>query len=819
MYNSRCFKSLVFYSQYAMHLLFLLLCLLLFPANGNAVEAETVLNNTENTSQTLSLIQFYTLTNTIPQDLIVLQHKTQTLHGLEISNSIHSITQQIEQLDWETIMAASNANVNFLQLSEIESRLAKIKTRIERLNHDIESDIHLLENELKMWGDKEKQLEEFKTLVLNLSNTNLEPPTIDLESMELVVIEAKDLLKVNIITTLESGAQMGKMLTHLYKISSTLSDLTEDVNQAGKEQTTPSIFSDEYSDQFDVQLLNEWWDNIRLFYTHQLGNIKKHTNTVAICLILTVLLAIVIYVTRPRQPSLRWYAFAARPIVTAILFSGTAFIFYQALALDSALSYDWDNLAFIPLILTVAFYPDTFCKKAYQRNQLRLIIVMFSILQLFSIIRGPQTMLYIFVSFASIIGLIYYIQFIVRSRSQQPPQPIPWGIWLGTSFTLIVIICAAAGYDQLAAELFSRSLSIIVFTLLMTLMFLAVTGLLELLFLHFPVEIVRNNTNVLVKNVAPIFILLFSILWFASILVFLWFYPSLIASLEAITTTSFTIGSMRITLWLLTSIVIVGYTTRLFSQGITKILLTNTLPRHKVDKGVQMSITRLVHYTIMFIGFLIILHILGFGLSQVTLLGGALGVGIGFGLKEIVNNFVSGLILLFERPVKVGDIVVIGEEWGEIKELGLRATTVQTFDNAEIVIPNSALITQNVTNWTLASKRVRVKVQVGIAYGSNIEKVLQILLSCGDANPIVLTQPEPRALFLQFGESSLDFELRVWIPDINDKLQVLSELNQDIESEFSMNNIEIPFPQRDLHIRSIDKTCTSSLKNCDEVKS
>jgi len=229
------------------------------------------------------------------------------------------------------------------------------------------------------------------------------------------------------------------------------------------------------------------------------------------------------------------------------------------------------------------------------------------------------------------------------------------------------------------------------------------------------------------------------------------------------------------------------------------------LPRYGAEKGVQLSITRLAHYAILTIGFLIMLNVLGFQLNQLAILGGALGVGIGFGLQAIVNNFASGLILLFERPLKVGDTIQIGSEFGEVKNLGLRATIIQTFDNAEIVVPNSDLITGQVTNWTLAERRVRVRVPVGVAYGTDVTKVLEILVACAKANPTVLGTPKPMAVFLAFGSSSLDFELRVWISEYLEKIQVLSDLNQDIENEFAINNIEIPFPQTDLHLRSVDE--------------
>jgi small-conductance mechanosensitive channel len=207
---------------------------------------------------------------------------------------------------------------------------------------------------------------------------------------------------------------------------------------------------------------------------------------------------------------------------------------------------------------------------------------------------------------------------------------------------------------------------------------------------------------------------------------------------------------------------------------------------------------------ILVIGFLVLLRVLGLELNKLVIVGGALGVGIGFGLQAIVNNFASGLILLFERPLKVGDMIQVGTEMGEVKKLGLRATVVRTFDNADIVIPNSDLITGQVTNWTLADRHIRVKIPVGVAYGSDIAQVLSLLLSCAENNPMVLNHPKAKALFLAFGASSLDFELRVWISEFSDRRQALSELNQDIESEFSSAGIEIPFPQTDLHLRSVD---------------
>jgi small-conductance mechanosensitive channel len=197
---------------------------------------------------------------------------------------------------------------------------------------------------------------------------------------------------------------------------------------------------------------------------------------------------------------------------------------------------------------------------------------------------------------------------------------------------------------------------------------------------------------------------------------------------------------------------------------------------------------------------------LGFEFTKLTIILSALGVGIGFGLQGIVNNFVSGLILLFERPVRVGDFIELGGKWAEIKNIGLRATTVQTFDHADVIIPNADLVSNQVINWTLSNRRVRLIIPVGVAYGSDVSLVMETLMVCARTSSKVAETPEPEVLFLSFGESSLDFELRVWVPNAEERLSVKSELHQEIDRSFREAKIEIAFPQRDLHLRSLDES-------------
>jgi len=265
------------------------------------------------------------------------------------------------------------------------------------------------------------------------------------------------------------------------------------------------------------------------------------------------------------------------------------------------------------------------------------------------------------------------------------------------------------------------------------------------------------------------------------------------------------LGSQRITVGLVLVSAGILYGSFFVSWIVQKLLMDEVLARRRVETGARISIARLVHYVLIFGGFLLALLALGFDFTKLTIMLSALGVGIGFGLQSIVNNFVSGLILLFERPVRVGDYIELGEKWAEIKKIGLRATTVQTFDQSDMIIPNADLVNNTVTNWTLSNRRVRITIPVGVAYGSDVSLVMETLIACANASSNVAKTPAPQVLFLSFGDSSLYFELRAWIAHAEERLDVKSELHQEIDRSFREAKIEIAFPQQDLHLRSVDE--------------
>jgi len=172
---------------------------------------------------------------------------------------------------------------------------------------------------------------------------------------------------------------------------------------------------------------------------------------------------------------------------------------------------------------------------------------------------------------------------------------------------------------------------------------------------------------------------------------------------------------------------------------------------------------------------------------------------LGFGLQEIVANFVSGLIILFERPIRIGDTITLGDVSGTVSRIHIRATTLIDFNRKEIVVPNKTFITERLTNWSLTDQITRVQIPIGIAYGSDCDKAREILLEIARNNSLVLSDPEPMALFLEFGDSALNFELRVYVDSIGNRLPVINELNTRIHRRFADEGIEIAFPQLDVH--------------------
>ncbi len=273
-------------------------------------------------------------------------------------------------------------------------------------------------------------------------------------------------------------------------------------------------------------------------------------------------------------------------------------------------------------------------------------------------------------------------------------------------------------------------------------------------------------------------------------------------------------AGVDISVWSIVQFLIFVFLLFFLSSKFNKILVNKILTRYNLDIGIRQSIGTISRYIIIILGLYIIINAAGVDLSAITVLFGALGVGIGFGLQNIVNNFISGLIILFERPIKVGDRIEVGGVNGDVVDISARSTTVITNDNISIIVPNSEFISSTVINWSHNDRKIRFRFPVGVSYKEDPAKVKAILMEVMMENDAVLKTPPPDVWFDEFGDSSLNFNLMVWTAKYVQRPKFLkSQLYYAIFVKFKEHGIEIPFPQRDLHVRSGELMVSNKKEN------
>lgn len=305
-------------------------------------------------------------------------------------------------------------------------------------------------------------------------------------------------------------------------------------------------------------------------------------------------------------------------------------------------------------------------------------------------------------------------------------------------------------------------------------------------------EAVRDQLFRLINLVAVIVFVVFALRGFT-------LYEPVADKVGSILGAELSIGEFSLSLGAVLTFVLILWLSVKLAALVEFVLGEIVLPRMRLPQGAAHAVSRVCRYTVIFIGLLVATKAVGFDISQAAIVAGGLGVGIGFGLQNVVSNFVSGLILLFERPIRVGDIIEVGTTSGKVTKIGMRATLVRTWPGSELVVPNSQLIASNVVNWTLQNDRRRLEIPVGVAYGTDPEVVAKLLVEIAQRHPRIDASPEPQCLFLGFGDSSLNFQLRAWAA-ATEYFGIESELRFAITEALDKAGITIPFPQRDLHL-------------------
>ncbi len=419
------------------------------------------------------------------------------------------------------------------------------------------------------------------------------------------------------------------------------------------------------------------------------------------------------------------------------------------------------------------------------------------------------------------IGMIAMLLWLMRPsllRKLPPNTHIPRLLGVGMRATLLLlsvsILASALGFRDFASLIGGATTTSVYAALILYAAAGALKVGVEASFHTAPAQslsFVRRRRDAVLRITGRYASVLAGIYW--AYLTLHWFeiFDSLNELARTILAAHLAVGEIQISLGDVIAFALTVVVAFMLSRLIRFFLEEEAFPRMQLRRGVGNAISTLLHYIVLLLGFVFALSAAGMDFTRVALFAGAFSVGIGFGLQTVVNNFVSGLILLFERPIQIGDMVEVGGLQGEVRRIGARSSTVRTFDGAEVIVPNANLITDPVTNWTLSDRRRRMDIEVGVAYGTDPEVVLELLEGVAAAHELVLESPKPEALFLAFGDSSLDFRLRVWIPRFEEGFSVRSQLTVAINAALRDAGIQIPFPQRDLHVRSIDSDAIRSL--------
>jgi small-conductance mechanosensitive channel len=263
----------------------------------------------------------------------------------------------------------------------------------------------------------------------------------------------------------------------------------------------------------------------------------------------------------------------------------------------------------------------------------------------------------------------------------------------------------------------------------------------------------------------------------------------------------FSLSGSTVTLGQMVTALFVFYLFLIGSSILQDILRSIIMPRTDADLGVINSILAVTRYFMIMIGLLASLGVMGFSLSTLAVIGGGLSVGIGIGLQDLISNFIAGILLIFEQSLRPGDVIEVKGEIGTVEKLSIRSTVVRTLDNVELIVPNNTFLTDSVKTYTKSNRLVRIPVEVGVSYGSDVHLVHEILMNVAHEHEMVRNTPAPVIFFNAFGESSLNFQLNVWVDEPIEKMNISSALHFAIWDAFKQHGVEIPFPQRDLHLR------------------
>ncbi len=596
------------------------------------------------------------------------------------------------------------------------------------------------------------------------------------------------------------------------KLADELDKYIEELRNRLFKKTGHAMLTSKYFREFDDKLSDNFYEGIAKLEIIENNYFKNNTWIFIVQIIIVLLL-------------FSYFKYANKELLTKL---GMGFVYKNpvAVSLIIAVLVGLPFLDSIPplikfiynIIIGISFC-SIICSKIQNKSEkaaVILVFVLYMIYMVFDLINMPMALSRLIIAVFSLASGIYFFK-TSKTIGEKDSESEGKKTDVSTKdkvicrligiFMLVAFFGQLAGYTALANHVFDITLRSVLISLFAWIILSALKGCVSTLFRSaFVDKHIKNlvsDVNIIINRFNFIITLAVVFIVFAGILAAWGVYDNTWFAIKSILGLGFTVQGTKITLGKICWAVLLFYIILCISWLVRTYLEVNFYPKRNVEQGVGISINRLIYYSFIVVAFALAMEVMGISLQSLTVIIGALGVGIGFGLQNIVNNFASGLILLFERSIKVGDVVVVNGTWGTVKHLGLRATIIQTFANAEMIVPNSDLVSSTVNNWTMTNRRTRFTVKVGVAYGTDPNLVKKVLLEIAEKHSNVLRDPAPGVVFTEFGDSSLNFELRCWVRDIANMWKTQDDVMYEIDRMFKENNISIPFPQRDLYIKEM----------------
>jgi len=747
------------------------------------------------------LAKLVSMSSELNERLNRLQSQIGTLIDLSAAQeSYESIIKDIDKLTESVQSQKTTEKPTYQDLAELKTGILEENDINKDQIENISAVIRKVESWRIDWLKEQQKWTKWQTKLLGTVSISSVESTFTVAQQ--IISEALALIRENLGPLLVAQQKLETLRYRIYKLNAEVDDLILAVRGDVLSKQTSLMFSERFFSNFRRALFFELPRQFRISWPDRDFFVEEAW---VMILQIVVALGIALGVRRRRQQLQempKWRFVAKRPFAAGFTFAVPILsVFYGPLPAV------WRLVLWAVAGISLSRLASGITTDVWKRRSIYGLAAVVILNQLLAVIGLPQTFMRLYIFGVTLIGFSFFLWRAVKTARDGSSALFAWVMRLGALFLLVVFIAETIGQTVFAMQVFDALNRSVIFVLFGWMLVTLIRGGLELIVkgpVFQKVSFLNQNAAVILQRMM---LLVHIFIWtfiFSNILVDWGLFNLPSEAIQGFLALGFTVGEKKITIGLVFSAVAILYGSFIVSWAVQTVFMEEVLRRQQVDLGVRMSVARLVHYVLILVGFMIALSALGFDLKNITILGGALGIGIGFGLQTVVSNFVCGLILLFERPLKVGDVIELGGQMGQVKNLGLRATVVQTFDQAEVVVPNTDLISNQVTNWTLADRRTRFTIPVGVAYGSDIELVMKTLAEIAEENVKVLKDPPPQVLFSALGASSLDFEFRIWLADLDDRRQVQSELLVEIDRRFRELEIEIPFPQSDLHLRSVN---------------